>query len=85
MSCDDGGMKERNKSVTAETPAAGASELLTDREAAALLAIEPRTLRLWRATRGLPHLRITSKIVRYRRADLDSWLERRRVVIGGTP
>jgi excisionase family DNA binding protein len=57
------------------------SELLTDKEAAAILAVEPRTLRLWRNTRGLPHIKITSKVIRYRRADVDAWLERRRTVI----
>jgi len=59
------------------------SDLLTDLQAAALLSIEPRTLRLWRNTRGLPHIRITSKVIRYRRKDVDAWLERRRVAIGG--
>lgn len=54
-------------------------DLLTDAQAAELLAVEPRTLRLWRATRGLPHIRLTSKIIRYRRRDLDVWLSRHAV------
>lgn len=53
-----------------------ARELLTDLEAAALLSVEPRTLRLWRNTRGLPHIRLTSKVIRYRRPDIDAWLGR---------
>jgi excisionase family DNA binding protein len=57
-------------------------ELLTDQQAAEILAVEPRTIRLWRQTRGLPHIKITSKVIRFRRPDLDAWLERRRTVIG---
>jgi hypothetical protein len=51
--------------------------LLTDDEAAAILRVESRTLRLWRQTLGLPHIRITPKTIRYRRADLDAWSARR--------
>ena len=58
-----------------------AGELLTDAQAAALLSVEPRTLRLWRHTRGLPHIRVTSKVIRYRRHDIDAWLARRFVAI----
>jgi len=58
-----------------------ASELLTDTQAAALLSVEPRTLRLWRHSRGLPFIRITSKVIRYRRVDIDGWIARRRVAI----
>lgn len=56
-------------------------DLLTDEQAAAILSVEPRTLRLWRHTRGLPHLKLTSKVIRYRRSDLDAWLNRSRTVI----
>jgi len=56
-------------------------ELMTDEQAAQVLSVEPRTLRLWRQTRGLPHIRITSKVIRYRRSDISAWLERRRTVI----
>lgn len=56
--------------------------LLTDAEAAQMLAVEPRTLRLWRKTRGLPHLRLTARTIRYRAGDLEAWLARHRVAIG---
>jgi len=56
-------------------------DYLTHHEAAQLLAVKSRTLRLWRRTRGLPHYKITSKEIRYRRSDLDEWLARRRTVI----
>ncbi len=57
------------------------ADLLTDQQAAEILSVEPRTLRLWRNTRGLPHIKITPKVIRYRRADLDAWLEQKRVAI----
>ncbi|MBM3833636.1 MAG: helix-turn-helix domain-containing protein [Verrucomicrobia bacterium] len=56
--------------------------LLTEAQAAAFLTVKPRTLRLWRHTRGLPHIRITAKEIRYRASDLEEWLARRRTVIG---
>ncbi len=58
-----------------------AGDLMDEAQAAAYLIIKPRTLRLWRHTRGLPHIRITSKVIRYRRADIDAWLLQRRVAI----
>ena len=60
---------------------ATATELLTDAQVAAFLAVESRTLRLWRHTRGLPHIRISSRVLRYRKSDLDAWLARRFVTI----
>ena len=62
-------------------PVITASDLLDEIQAAAYLVIKPRTLRLWRNSRGLPHLKITSKEIRYRRSDLDGWLNRHRVCI----
>ena len=66
---------------TPNAAAKPAAELLTDAQAAEILTVEPRTLRLWRNTRGLPHLRITSRVIRYRRSDLEAWLDRARTVI----
>jgi excisionase family DNA binding protein len=56
-------------------------DLLTEDEAAALLRVEPQTLRLWRATGryGLPFVKV-GRCVRYRRCDLEKWIESR--VIG---
>jgi hypothetical protein len=46
--------------------------------------IEPRTLRLWRRNRGLPFLKLTKKVIRYRKADVDGWLDQHRVAcVGG--
>ena len=57
--------------------AAGA-ELLDDKAAAAYLSLSPGTLSVWRSTGryNLPFLKV-GRLVRYRRADLDAWLEKR--------
>ncbi len=70
-------------------PAQSAPTTLTagvfgDRELGVYLGgIEPRTLRLWRRNRGLPYLRITGKVVRYRKSDIDRWLDSHSVQIRG--
>jgi len=56
-------------------------DLMDEHQAAAYLLTTPRTLRLWRQTRGVPHIRITSKVIRYRLADIDAWLAQRRVAV----
>ena len=58
-----------------------AGDLMDEAQAAAYLLTTPRTMRLWRQTRGVPHIRITSKVIRYRRSDLDAWLAHRRVAV----
>ena len=58
------------------------SALWVEEQVAEYLAIEPRTCRLWRTTRGLPYIRISSKAVRYHKADIDQWLDRRRCQTG---
>ncbi len=50
--------------------------LLTTREAAALLRVEPRTIRQWIKRGRLPCLRIGVLDIRIRRCDLDAFLER---------
>lgn len=60
-------------------------ELLTPREAAALLRTTTDTLAVWRSTgrHAIPFLKI-GRSVRYRRADLLRWLEERaRTATGG--
>ncbi len=60
-------------------------ELLDERAAAALLDVCPGTLSVWRSTGrySLPFLKVGRK-VRYRRADLASWLESRARMSGAT-
>jgi len=69
------------RTATACQAANGAADLLNDDGACALLVTNRRTLRLWRRTLGLPFIRLTSKSLRYRRSDLEAWLNRRRVQV----
>ena len=67
------------------TPAITAKDLLDDISAAAVLEITPGTLAVWRCTGryNLPFIKIGRK-VRYRRADLDAWLDTRTRTNGAT-
>lgn len=58
-----------------------AGEVFDEPQAAAYLHQKPRTIRLWRHARGLPHIKVTGKVILYRRADLDGWLDRHAVTI----
>lgn len=64
--------------------AAGA-DLLDEQAAAALLTVAPGTLSVWRSVGryNLPFIKIGRK-VRYRRADLIAWLEKRTRETGAT-
>jgi predicted DNA-binding transcriptional regulator AlpA len=58
------------------------SDLLTTREAAAVLGIQAQTLHAWRAARreSQPaYVRIGSRAVKYRRADLEAYINRNTV------
>ncbi len=51
---------------------------LTPKLAAKYLGISEGALRLWRSEgKGPRHFKAGEKLVRYRRADLDSWIEAR--------
>ena len=54
---------------------------MNDAQAGAYLGTNKRTLRLWRHTRGLPFIRITSKVIRYRKSDIDAWIAEHRVAM----
>ena len=64
---------------------AAGTELLDDKTAAALLDVSPGTLSVWRSTGryNLPFLKIGRK-VRYRKADLLAWMEKRYRESGAT-
>ena len=51
--------------------------------AAAYLGVQSRTLRLWRRTKGVPHIKLSSKCIRYRQADIDRWLDQHAVQLRG--
>jgi excisionase family DNA binding protein len=55
-------------------------QVYTEAEAAAYLGVKPGTLSVWRSTRryDLPYLKV-GRLVRYDKADLDRWLQSRRV------
>jgi excisionase family DNA binding protein len=75
-------MLQSSGMITTQTVSpADAGQILTDETAAALLTVEPRTIRDWRTRRGLPFVRLTAKVVRIRRADLDKWIARHAVSI----
>lgn len=61
------------------------ADLLDDNAAAAILDVSPGTLSVWRSTGryNLPFLKIGRK-VRYRRADLFAWMEKRTRDTGAT-
>lgn len=51
---------------------------LTPKQAAKYMGISEAVLRLWRAeSKGPRYFRAGEKLVRYRRTDLDSWIEAR--------
>jgi hypothetical protein len=50
------------------------------REAAFYLRQKPRTIRSW-MLRGLPCVRVTSKVLLFNRKDIDEWLEKRRTAV----
>jgi len=64
-----------------------APEYMKPKQAAAYLGLSVQQLELWRwRAEGPPYLRVTSRIIRYRRADLDAWMsafERRSVAAAG--
>jgi hypothetical protein len=59
------------------------NDLMDDAKLAGYLGCEVRTLRTWRNVRSMPHIRLTRKIIRYRKLDIDRWLDQSRTVIGG--
>ena len=53
--------------------------LLTEPEAAAFLNFTPRALQAWRVRGGGPaYIRCSSRAIRYRLQDLETWIEERR-------
>lgn len=83
-------MRTMHTQTTTETRTLRASiesgaELLDDHAAAALLDVSPGTLSVWRSTGryNLPFLKIGRK-VRYRRCDLEAWMQARTRESGAT-
>lgn len=56
------------------------SELVDEREAASILCYSVRALQNWRHRGGGPKfVKVSSRSIRYRRADLMKWIEERTV------
>jgi len=52
--------------------------VFSERDAARYLGVSPSVLRLWRSEgTGPVYFRAGLKLIRYRRVDLDSWIESR--------
>lgn len=71
-----------NASAVKQTQCAG--RLLTAEDVAEITGLSTETLAQWRSQRrGIPFLKISRNVVRYRPSDLDSWLTERIVRIEG--
>ena len=71
--------RSQPSTVGASGPGALRAEaLLTEREAARLLRLKPRTLQAWRLIGGknLPFVRISRRAIRYRMADVHRFIKR---------
>ncbi len=54
-------------------------ELLTEAEVAKIFRLQPRMMKEWRAYRGLPFIKLSAKVVRFRRKDVREWVAQHRV------
>jgi predicted DNA-binding transcriptional regulator AlpA len=82
---------ERRRSVDRRSAPSTAGEdakvahplLLTTEEVAAMIGVDPSTLRRWRTTQpmqGPPFIPISERVTKYRADDIEQWLTTRRVV-----
>ncbi len=54
--------------------------LLTRQEAATMLGLRPQTLAVWAMTgRNLPYVKLGRKVVRYRREDVEAFIDKCRI------
>jgi hypothetical protein len=63
-------------------PAADGKEFMTTEEVARLLRVDPSSVRRWRTAtpmQGPPYVRLSERVVKYRREDVEHWLAGRRV------
>ncbi len=51
------------------------TRLLTDREVAAVLAVQPDTVRRWAACGALPSVRLGNRLLRFRAEEVERWIE----------
>ena len=67
-------------------PPAASTPLLTAEDVVAITGLSIETLAQWRSRRkGIPFLKISRNVVRYRQSDLDRWLDERIVRVEQDP
>lgn len=52
-------------------------DLLTIREVAAMLSVSTTSVRRYVAVDGMPHIRVNSRMLRFRRSDVQKWIRTR--------
>jgi len=63
-----------------KTGAVAVPELMTKPEAASYLNVTEATIKKWTRKHAFPATYITPQVVRYRRADIDAWIEHRQTI-----
>lgn len=66
------------RAVAAAMPTQPASDWITSEDAAKAIGVCTKTLSKLRRTAGLPSHEPAPGLVRYRRSEVDAWMERRR-------
>jgi excisionase family DNA binding protein len=56
-------------------------QYMTELEVAALFSVSRETIRKWRKTKGLPHLKIGHRTLRSRRVEVDAWAAKWRLAM----
>ena len=78
-------MTKKTESVgyTSHQATANFISLLSNEEAAYYIGVRRETLDAWRCTgrQQIPHIKV-GRLVKYRKSDLDAWLETRRITGG---
>ncbi|PTR14215.1 helix-turn-helix protein [Nitrosospira sp. Nsp2] len=74
----------QHTSATSPVPSPRPTFQLSSTDAAAYLGITAGTLNVWRCTKRylIPYIKV-GRLVKYRVADLDSWLASRTITAGG--
>lgn len=77
-------MASTPKLVSARSAVAQTVPLLTAAAVAAITGLSVETLAQWRSQKkGIPFVKISRNVVRYRQVDLDGWLNERIVRVEG--
>jgi predicted DNA-binding transcriptional regulator AlpA len=71
---------------TAQKLTVGPERLLTAIDVARITGLSTETLAQWRSQRrGIPFIKLSRNVVRYRHGDLDEWLAERLVTVNAEP